>query len=91
MTTHTPGPWDCWQEPSSHLWRIRKQIENNRKIIGHVVHGGDARLIAAAPDMKEVIEEALYNLSRDGPAAAAAVLNTKGRAAIAKAEEPATS
>ncbi len=78
MTTHTPGPWRDIN--SNEVWS-----DAERALVANC-GPRNVYLIAAAPDMRQVIEEALYNLDRDGPAAAAAVLNTKGRAAIAKAE-----
>jgi hypothetical protein len=44
------------------------------------------RVIRAAPDLLEALENAIASLDADGPKSAAASLNTHGRAAIAKAK-----
>ena len=57
--THTPGPWEykkVWQSPSYEVFREMCHIAN--------VYGagkkdkGNARLIAAAPEMKDRLKEA---------------------------------
>ena len=52
--THTPGPW--------HAYQSRKNVHRNivshyGAMIAREVHHANARLIAAAPDMYEVLQE----------------------------------
>lgn len=66
MSKHTPGPW-----------RIRELINGTAAIYGageydivfpklHVMSYADSRLIAAAPEMLEALEEAARWLDNDG-------------------------
>lgn len=50
-TMQTPGPWTTWQDPFDTTWRIDHKIPNNTVIVGMVADEGDARLVAAAPDL----------------------------------------
>ena len=61
MTQHTPGPWGCEETPeSSHWdWKVTQpRINGRRPYIGIDTFNpeADARLIAAAPEMLEVLQ-----------------------------------
>lgn len=84
-TQHTPGPWEYipGEEPAF-LPRVQRGIEGEFVVMGlsRYREEADARLIAAAPDLLEALQDALCALEccgKDYPAA------SKARAAIAKA------
>tara|TARA_R100001460_G_scaffold104770_1_gene150725 strand:+ start:1090 stop:1368 length:279 start_codon:yes stop_codon:yes gene_type:complete len=57
--THTPGPWYTYQ---SHKDVNRHIACKDGKSIAKEVHHANARLIAAAPEMYEVLSELLDTL-----------------------------
>ena len=79
MSKHTPGPWvydGCWQDIVSCDGRIIAFASLDGEQSEY-----DARLIAAAPDLLEALEEALDNV--DDPnfwaaTACAAIAKAKG-------------
>ena len=80
MSRHTPGPWDTapWGD-GSNLKGCTNVVDHTRQIIiATDVQEGYARLIAAAPDLLEALED-LINKHKAGPV-------TKAKAAIAKAQ-----
>ena len=88
MNKHTPGPWEIDSEQPS---TVKKFTHGNRLSIA-TVHGGygektrrtaNARLIAAAPEMLEALEDALNLIDTITPFEGDTV--RKARAAIAKA------
>lgn len=64
MRKHTPGPWSCWSTSNhAHDYRLFKP---NGAELPYVAPGNDhsearanARLIAAAPDMLDILRAAL--------------------------------
>lgn len=93
---HTPGPWS-FEVVTSGKDAIYARINARDSSIAGVGYNNpivykrklpdiaeaNARLIAAAPALKDVLERAIMNGEKDGPAAAMAVLNTAGRQALA--------
>lgn len=77
--THTPGPWRASSNASD--MTVTERV--NKKI---AQINTEQRIRAAAPDLLAILQEAIANLDEDGPASAAVILNTKARAAIAKAK-----
>jgi hypothetical protein len=67
--THTPGPWHLERNTanshSSYTYRICQKTgdEDTRRFIGECWHKADARLIAAAPEMRERIQRLARALS----------------------------
>ena len=63
MNNHTPGPWEykkVWQSPSYEIFHDVCHIAN---VSGaEKQNGGNARLIAAAPDMVEMLRETQHEL-----------------------------
>ena len=88
MTKHTPGPWKAYCRDMSHENGAEWSEENSLQweVEGpRVPHGrgeyfqADARLIAAAPDLLESLQELVVGLPQQW------VSVKKARAAIAKA------
>lgn len=89
MSEHTPGPWNCSQESVDPEWWI-VTIKGGlivANVNAHHNQEANARLIAAAPDLLDALDDALGELQadshRDG---ARCLLLTKIEAAIAKAK-----
>ena len=91
---HTPGPWTARHTPSRvpsvpDLWCI--DWSKDQEEVAEIVHGeADARLIAAAPDLLEALEElrsAIIDLDQDEDGSVNLLENAirKARLAIAKA------
>ena len=81
MTKHTPGPWKS--KPSLHGKKYRYvQIGNDENYTTLELRPADARLISAAPDMLDALNEAL-GLCTEG--IRGREIMGKVRAAIAKA------
>lgn len=85
MTKHAPGPWEAILYPSG-IW----SVETDKCVVAdRVTEGSDARLIAAAPELLEVVREfqridaTLPPESRPGVFMSVRV---RARAAIAKSE-----
>ena len=86
MSGHTPGPWK-WEDDNHVLW-----AQGGKKVIDAAPYEGmwlageneeaDARLIAAAPDLLEALQDCLENTG--GGWISAGVID-RARAAIAKA------
>lgn len=94
MNKHTAGPWIA-RRTSAGLsgtkgWAIDFN-EDQEQVVDFVYEESDARLIAAAPDLLEVLEsiemrlDAFNEAQRDMPADSVWVCLEKARAAIAKA------
>jgi hypothetical protein len=89
MTKHTPGPW---VQEGRHV----EAFDGKECVMGIEIYGpedealANARLIAAAPELLEVLRFTLAELEvsaiRDGLEPEELVAVTKARAAIAKAE-----
>lgn len=83
MSKHTPGPW--FFESSGEAYEIFICDENGDvvdSVAGEVVNEEDARLIAAAPELLEALQEVERKL---GWIAIGSELLEKTRAVIAKA------
>ena len=91
---HTPGPWQT-MEVGDDIVRLAVADESGLSVLTVVTEGdaqfaavyseADARLIAAAPDLLEVLQKIVNHVD----AGTAAILNrlvSEARAAIAKAE-----
>lgn len=80
---HTPAPWEAYKrpEPVGHAeWEIH--FGNDQECVAEVVHGAeDARLMAAAPELLEALEECMLINKKLNPQA-----YRKARKAIAKAK-----
>ena len=94
MNAHTPGPWTARHTPSrcsgvADLWCI--DWSKDQEEVAEIVHGeADARLIAAAPDLLEALEElrsAAIDLDQEDGESVKLCENAiyKARHAIAKA------
>lgn len=67
MTAHTtPGPWTCERVPTSigHVWKIQPvgacvYVDNGGRVTRTDAEGAaaDARLIAAAPELRDALRE----------------------------------
>jgi len=90
---HTPGPWRFGENVGKRpRWEIVEGADDTPVAVIQRFKGGrplpkgepeaNASLIAAAPALLAALENALLSLETDGPASAAAALNTHGRAAI---------
>jgi hypothetical protein len=83
MTTHTPGPWEA---RGLTIWEPGKSALSIAVVTQHEPNArANARLIAVAPDMLEV----LRSLVRDDAGVTHEylhIIRAKARAAIAKAE-----
>lgn len=85
MSKHTPGPWKTWtlspdSDPECRL--IVTTDDGEAEVCGIVPNPEDARLIAAAPELLELLER--YVASDEG---IEDNLTAEARAAIAKAKE----
>jgi len=79
MMTHTKGPWEAFYENGKKRGVILG-VHGFEVGYAGTYDGGDATLIAAAPDLLEALKDARYALYGNGPG------NPKIDAAIAKAE-----
>ena len=52
---HTPGPWIAWKYPDVKSWTVASK----ESVASKIKTEQDARLIAAAPEMLEALEEFL--------------------------------
>ena len=93
MSNHTPGPWAIGPHPGGKWgssWRdIVANDERGPLYITHGLLGGNAELIAAAPELLAALREALPHLPRTDKLDAVleeSTLYDRARAAIAKAE-----
>lgn len=90
MSEPTPGPWTIFHE--THVMGGDRLVAAcggyvNSAYPAHDTNAANARLIAAAPDMREVLLDILGWVSRnDGWEVMPKLLREKARAAIAKAE-----
>ena len=96
VSAHTPGPWthqpaddDEWY---THPHEIRGAFANGVSLwVGGAEHLEDARLIAAAPDLLDVLvdmfERPGVDIAFAGNPNACDALEAKARAAIVKARE----
>lgn len=86
---HTPGPWRIDPRAACRVVAGENDTVASAGCQSNLAdqYEANARLIAAAPDMLEAIQKALCCAEIDGLASAMAVLNTHGRAAIAKATQ----
>ena len=85
MIQHTPGPWTCTQT-SNHAHDYRLGIPGAQMPFeGNDVARANARLIAAAPDLLEVLGEAAAYLYAHEHTLGAYTLCEKVSAALAKA------
>ena len=61
MSNHTPGPWAARPipnpSPSGHIGYAIDFNEDQEQVVDFVYEEADARLIAAAPDLLEALEE----------------------------------
>ena len=62
MTKHTPGPWFSEKGFRDGTWKVFEITDNQGLLLAEVIKNGDARLIAAAPDLLAVLEELLPDL-----------------------------
>ena len=93
MSKHTPGPWQIdWyicREKGKELWRVPRSIgpacaDHDHWAGNHIaVDAPDARLIAAAPELLEALQELM--VAADRVSAEPVTWLGKARAAIAKA------
>ena len=63
MSNHTPGPWTPRHTPGRHgvpdTWCI--DWSKDQEEVAEIVHGeANARLMAAAPDMLNLLRDAVY-------------------------------
>ena len=90
MAKHTPGPWHI--EAGTHYRAIRTdgEVIANMREIGGCFNDGNARLMAAAPELLESLQQTIASLEhwfvRHGdPEGVNSLMMKKARAAIAKA------
>lgn len=89
MSKHTPGPWHA-EKRKCHFHIIAADLTRVTTVLG--VDGpirkavGDARLIAAAPEMLEALKEIHLAMSRQDHAGLIGVIRVWAGEAIAKAE-----
>lgn len=83
--THTPGPWTAAAD--DYLPNITFIHSEQVDTVARIWHGknkdGNARLIAAAPEMLEALEELIATL--DAQSIATGSVGRRAKAAIAKA------
>ena len=83
MSKHTPGPWFMTGELPGYRHRINSTPQNLGWDLAHVCNGpeadANARLIAAAPELLEVLQEIVRKDLLAG------AIKHDARAAIAKA------
>jgi hypothetical protein len=92
MTTrHTPAPWEIEGGPNGSQMLVAHQRDEDgafTEVVAHVHRADNAALIAAAPDLLEVLEDVVARIDYESGAENAAVaeeLLIRTRAAIAKA------
>lgn len=84
MTNHTPGPWAANPDGLIHAGKNRLHIAQAATIgMGHAAEG-NARLIAAAPDLLAALQKLVRAIDR-APANFADGLADQAREVIAKA------
>ena len=85
MSAHTPSPWTFVQSGTGDfpIWNVRigtRGLITLPATAGMETMDADARLIAAAPELLEALQDLCDTLGECG-------MTEKARAAIAKAEE----
>ena len=58
---HTPGPWTIAEGPTYCAIRTDARVIADMRLVGLHYNKADAALIAAAPDLVEVLQELLAN------------------------------
>ena len=58
---HTPGPWTIAEGPTYCAIRTDARVIADMRFVGLHYNKADAALIAAAPDLVEVLQELLAN------------------------------
>ena len=91
--SHTPGPWACtYTSNHAHDYRITRANGLKLPLVvianDHSEQRANARLIGAAPDLLEALQNALEVIENEGDAFWTDVAD-KAHAAIAKAKEQA--
>jgi len=93
MSKYTPAPWEIRGQPGSALLIVQPETDWPVAILeaptsDPEVHAANARLIAAAPDMLDALEQARLFIEDDPQRAPAGVLALAAQidAAIAKAK-----
>ena len=71
--THTPGPWEIQDAGPGTIRGLRFRVITNEKVIAKTSDGleearANARLIAAAPEMFEVLREVLIEYEAEAKA-----------------------
>ncbi len=91
-TKHTPGPWQSDAAGESHEWVVLSSENQSICACMNGVGGKDrvqanARLIAAAPELLEALEDVLkITMFHSNPESELERRKSKARAAIAKAK-----
>jgi len=64
---HTPGPWKAHQDPYAKIWLVDMGNEKWRQFYKQqtIFTEGNAKLIAAAPELLEVIQDFLAAKNKD--------------------------
>ncbi len=108
MSGHTPGPWEVCSVPANDYWQSGVTIgaadpEDARRVCDvftcgatgddiHSMHKANARLIAAAPDLLDLIvamQDDYQDILASGrPTGSSDHLMTRAQALIAKATQP---
>jgi hypothetical protein len=94
MTQHTPGPWTLTVDQGVQFIDTDNRIETVIEIVNgeagitpcYATNEADARLIAAAPDLLDVLVEFLCDQETMNPPYRNEAICERARAAIAKAE-----
>ena len=89
MSKHTPGPWTAVIEKDDGHVVDTYVVDADEDVVvtpSAKLSEADARLIAAAPEMREVLIDILGWISRNETVGMPTLLREKARAAIAKAE-----
>jgi hypothetical protein len=87
MTTkHSPGPWDHRLYAGGHQAGVYSETGGRDVALVYDPDNGDARLIAAAPELAAVLRDFVLYVSPGDDVPLAAMLDD-ARAALAKLEE----
>jgi hypothetical protein len=79
-----PGPWES-KSIAGNVWNVSSQIEENGIAVAMVRGDANARLIAAAPELLEVLNDLLCDLDTLNIPYRNEAICERARAAIAKA------
>lgn len=86
MSSYTPGPWHAWFDPDGPS-EVRDPSDKVVVNCSRLAHEADARLIAAAPELLELVAQAVHACEDDDEVWLGHAWVKAARAAVKRAEQ----